>query len=112
YKANVTAIAEALEPYGFSTFVAHDAIDVSMQWREEIQRALESCDCMLVFAHEGFHRSDWTDQEVGWALGRSVPIVILWYPGADLKGFLEQYQAIPVEGGNVRPSALAARVVD
>jgi hypothetical protein len=112
HKSEVTAVAEALLPYGFSTFVAHEAIDVSVQWREEIHRALDQCDCMLVFAHPGFHNSPWTDQEVGWALGRDVPIVVLWYPDADLRGFLEQYQAIPVRPGNDAPTALAAKVVD
>ena len=112
HKAEVAAVAEALDPYGFSTFVAHEAIDVSVQWREEIHRALEACDCMLVFAHPGFHDSNWTDQEVGWALGRGVPIVVLWYPGAELRGFLEQYQAIPVTPGNDAPSVLATKVVD
>jgi hypothetical protein len=108
HKAEVSAVAEELEPYGFSVFVAHEAIDVSMQWRDEIDRALSSCDCMVVFAHDGFHASKWTDQEVGWALGRDVPVVILWY-GGELQGFLERYQAIPVVPGQT-PKSRADKV--
>jgi hypothetical protein len=98
HKGEVAAVAAELEPYGFSVFVAHDAIEVSLQWRDEIENALTTCDCVVVFAHDGFHASKWTDQEVGWALGRGLPIVIVWY-GGELQGFLERYQAIPVVPG-------------
>lgn len=108
HKAEVSAVAQELEPYGFSVFIAHEAIDVSMQWRDEIERALSTCDCMVVFAHDGFHASKWTDQEIGWALGRGIPVVILWF-GGELQGFLERYQAIPVGPGQP-PRACADKV--
>ena len=38
----------------------------------------------------------WNTGVIGWALGRQVPIIVLLYPGGTLGGFLEQYQAIPI----------------
>jgi hypothetical protein len=114
-RAALGAVQSQLREYGISCFVAHQAIEVTLPWRAEIQRALETCQAMLVFAHPGFHESQWTDQEVGWALGRGVPIIVLMYRGAALGGFLEQYQAIQVDVddfmGTDPPGAIAAKVV-
>src|SRR4051812_9357894 len=96
-KGEVMDVATALAPYGLSTFVAHQDVIISSVWRQEILRALDECDCMLVFEHSTLHESEWTDQEIGVALGRKVPIVVLMYPDSTLGGFLEQYQAFPVK---------------
>ena len=40
-----------------------------------------------------FHESDWTDQEVGYALGRGVPVVPV-KRGRDPYGFIGKFQAL------------------
>lgn len=56
-RSEVSAVAQELVRYGVSGFVAHQAIDVTLPWRAEIQTSLESCQAMLVFAHPRFHES-------------------------------------------------------
>ena len=108
----VSGVAEAMEPYGFGTFVAHQTIGITTDWRNEIERALAACDCMVVFAHPAFHESDWTDQEFGWALGRGVPIVVVAYPGTKLLGFVEKYQAIVVPDSGMTAPDLARQITE
>ena len=87
-------IAEVLRHVGFACFVAHDQIQPSRSWLREIERALRSCDILLAYVTPGFADSDWTDQEVGWALGRDLVVIPVSVEGAVPTGFLGTYQAV------------------
>ena len=93
HKARVGQIGDFLASFGFSCFVAHDAIQPSRAWQEAIQRALQTCDVLVAYLSPEFSRSDWADQEVGWALGRGIPIVPI-DAGAKPYGFLGAFQAM------------------
>lgn len=60
----------------------------------KIERALRSCEVMVAYVTPGFAESDWTDQEVGWALGRDLVVVPVSVEGAMPRGFLGTYQAV------------------
>jgi hypothetical protein len=64
----------ALLPYGISGFVAHNDIEPTTEWQNQIETALSTCDALIALLHEKFHESKWTDQEVGFAMGRGVPV--------------------------------------
>ena len=93
-RADAQELADALGRLEFASFVAHHAIPPSREWRAAIQTALRSCDLLIALVAEGFHDSEWTDQEVGWVLGRDLAIVPVSLDGTLPKGFLESYQAI------------------
>ena len=93
-KSAVHSLARVLEAFGFSAFVAHDAIRPSRAWLLEIERALRSCDLLVAYVSPGFRESDWTDQEVGWALGRDLITIPVSAEGAMPHGFLGSYQAV------------------
>ncbi|WP_072370601.1 toll/interleukin-1 receptor domain-containing protein [Hyphomicrobium sp. NDB2Meth4] len=63
------ALAQELEEYGISSFVAHDTIEPDAEWLVEINRALNTMEIMLALISDDFHESVWTNQEVGFALG-------------------------------------------
>ena len=50
-------------------------------------------DGFVALMSEGFHDSNWTDQEVGYALARGVPIIAVRL-GRDPYGFLGKFQAL------------------
>lgn len=83
----------ALRSFGISSFVAHADIKPTKDWQEEIQSALASCDALLALMHPGFHNSEWTDQEIGYAMGRQVLIVTVDL-GTAPYGFISKFQAI------------------
>ncbi len=93
-KAEVHELARVLRAIGFSCFVAHDAIQPSRAWLREIERALRSCEVMVAYVSPGFPSSDWTDQEVGWALGRDLAVIPISVDGEMPRGFLGTYQAV------------------
>lgn len=79
--------------FGVSCFVAHEDIHPTREWQEEIENALDSMDAFVALMTEDFHDSLWTDQEVGYALARSVPIIAVRL-GKDPYGFIGKFQAI------------------
>jgi hypothetical protein len=93
HRAAVGELAVLLNRSAFSCFVAHYAIEPTLQWQSVIEQALRTCDVLLAYVTEDFSASRWTDQEVGWALGREIVIVSL-KAGADPYGFFGAYQAV------------------
>ena len=93
HKQQVGELAEELNRYAFSCFVAHDEIEPSRQWQDVIELALRSCDVLVAYVTPDFNQSQWTEQEVGWALGRELVVVPLRV-GVDPYGFFGAYQAL------------------
>ena len=91
-KVFVAAVARELERYGLHGFVAHDSIEPDRAWQGEIERALRSADVFVGLIHEGFKASCWTQQEVGWAYGQRLPILMIRL-GEDPLGFPASIQS-------------------
>lgn len=87
-------LKEDLSSFGVSSFVAHSDINPTREWQEEIENALASMDAFIALLTEDFHKSLWTDQEVGYAVARGVPIIAVKL-GADPYGFIGKFQALP-----------------
>jgi len=97
-KRETYALKEKLRIYGISAFVAHEDIDPTKEWQKEIENALSSMDCFVALLTEQFHDSIWTDQEVGYALGRGVPMISVRL-GKDPYGFIGKFQALSCSWG-------------
>lgn len=94
HKAKANELAEALRPFGICSFVAHDAIKPMNEWQKDIENGLKTMEVMLIFLTDDFHESNWTNQEVGFALGKGVPIVCLKLGNKDPQGFIGSQQAL------------------
>lgn len=105
-KGNVHRLSTSLDWYGISSFVAHDKIEPDEDWQEEIKLALQSMDAMLVYITDGFFDSVWTNQEIGYALARGVPIVSIKMGTQDPIGFISKRQAINGMGKDLSVNAL------
>lgn len=92
-KKETAELKEKLKLLGISGFVAHEDIHPTKEWQNEIENALFSMDAFVALMTEGFHDSDWTDQEVGVAFGRGVPIISVKL-GKDPYGFIGKFQAL------------------
>ena len=68
-------LKSGLDKFGVEAFVAHEDIDPGKKWPSVIESALQTCDALIGLLHEGFRDSAWCDQEVGFALGRGIPVV-------------------------------------
>ena len=97
HKIYVGKLKSALLDNGVSAFVAHEDIEPALEWQDEISLALRSMHALAALITLDFHDSNWTDQEVGWALGRGVPVLPVRL-GSVPYGFVGKIQAIP---GNI-----------
>jgi hypothetical protein len=108
-KVFLSDLKQALDYRGIAAFLAHEDIEPTKEWQSEIELALRSMQAMVVFLVEGFNQSKWTEQEVGWAMGRGV-LVIPIKVDIDPYGFMGKYQALRGQRENAFP--MADMVVD
>lgn len=94
YKKEAQNLANILEKYGISAFVAHDTIEPMTTWQEEIMKGLQTMEIMLAFITDDFAESSWTNQEIGFALGRNIPIISLKLENENPSGFIQIKQAL------------------
>ena len=95
HRQAVGALRAALLPHGVVAFVAHDAIQPTQEWLDVIVRALREAEALAAYLTGDFHDSQWTDQEVGAAVGREL-LVLPLKVDQDPYGF---YRSLP---GNER----------
>jgi len=99
YDTNDRVVAGEIKKYlqkkGYESFLAHEDIEVSADWRDEILKHLETCVGLIAVVTADFPKSSWTNQEVGIAIGKNKPVIsIVLDSGRSLPGFLESRQAI------------------
>lgn len=93
-KVIATRLKECLAPLAISGFVAHEDIHPTLEWQSEIERAMHTMDGFIAVHTTGFSGSYWTQQEIGFALGRGTK-VISFKMGEDPTGFISKQQALP-----------------
>jgi hypothetical protein len=113
FKGPASRVSAQLRRWGVDGFVAHEAIEPTRKWQEEIESALRTCDALLAFLTPEFVGSRWCDQEVGFAVARRLLIVPVKI-GVDPHGFMGQYQAISVspEPNSSSPYKVANAIFD
>lgn len=102
-------LQEALLSYGISGFVAHNDIEPALEWQTQIETALATADSLVALLHPAFHASNWTDQEIGFAMGRGLPVFAVRF-GQDPYGFIGRFQGFV--GGGKTSDVLARELFD
>lgn len=110
FKKETSKLKEALARCGISSFVAHEDIEPTEEWLREIERALFSMDALVALLTEDYHDSYWTDQELGVAMGRGVPLISIRL-GRDPYGLMGKKQGV---GGCdwTDPEGMAAKIFE
>jgi hypothetical protein len=109
HKEQIGMLRDGLKLVGISGFVAHTDIHPTRAWQDVIESALETCDALAAYMTLDFHTSLWTDQEVGFCVGRAILILPL-KAGLDPYGFIGKYQALNALGKT--PLVLAGEIAD
>ncbi len=102
-------VKEELGRYGIRVFVAHDTIEMDAPWQKEIVDALNGCHSGAAFIHPDLHGSYYCMQEIGWMLGRGIPIARLMF-GEAPKGLLGEIQGKELQNRPV--NEIAATIMD
>lgn len=93
-KVEAKNLAKQLEPYGITCFVAHDTIEPMSLWKDEILKALQTMEAFVCFITADFYESEWTNQELGYAIAKGAPVYLYSHDKSDPKGFKLDIQAI------------------
>ena len=92
-KVLATQLKEHFANNGIASFVAHEDIEPMSDWEQVIERALFSMDLLIALLTVNFSDSKWTDQEIGVAVGRKIPVIPV-RKGKDPYGLIGKYQAV------------------
>ena len=98
HKDKAARLKACLHSFAINAFVAHDDIHPTLEWQSEIERALGTMDAFLAMHTDGFSKSCWTQQEIGYAVCRRVKIISLKMGNEDPAGFISKHQALPRQG--------------
>lgn len=109
HKIAVAELKKELKVWGVSAFIAHEDITPSLEWQDEIELALRSMHALAALLTPDFHQSNWTDQEVGFALGRG-SLVVPVRLGLDPYGFIGKVQGL--SGSLEQPARIARLLFD
>lgn len=96
-------LKEFLEKYGLSVFLAHEDINPTIDWQEEIVRNLKVCNIFIPILTKEFRESEWTDQETGMAQAFNkliIPLKVSRNP----YGFIGRIQACNIDDKNIESS--------
>ncbi len=102
-------IQTSMSRFGMSGFVAHNDINPTEEWQIAIETALATCDVLVALIHPDFVSSKWCDQEIGYALGRGIPVFAVRC-GADPHGFVGRFQAF--NGNGKTPIQIATELFE
>jgi hypothetical protein len=102
YKKEVSEIKDYLLDYGLDLFVAHEDINVSVEWRDALIESLNTMDCLVAYITNDFSENDWCSQEVGFAAVNKSKVIPLRVQDTNPKGFLGFLQAGKAKEMSVR----------
>lgn len=91
-----------LGEFGVDSFLAHDDLRVSEEWKGRILEELARCDIFVPLLSKAFRSSDWASQETGIAFGRKTVLIIpLSIDGTTPFGFISHIQGIKIPDAGV-----------
>ena len=88
------AIKNVFNHYGIEAFLAHEDIQVGKEWRDTILSNLKQFDVFVAILSKNFLESEWTNQEVGFAICKGTTIIPISIDGTPPSGFLEIFQGL------------------
>jgi len=100
HKHHISKLKQNLSIFGVSSFVAHEDIEPTQDWQNEIEAALNTMNALTAVTTKEFKKSLWTDQEVGYALGRGIKTIAVMV-GELPHGLLARQQALKGNFDNI-----------
>lgn len=100
-------IQDVLDKVGIDSFLAHEDIAVSEEWRLRILEEIGEAEIFICLLSKNYLRSCWCMQESGIAAFRQgMSIIPLSLDGTIPQGFISNFQAVKVDPGRITLSDL------
>lgn len=95
------AVKSVFDEIGIESFLAHDDLHVSEEWKIRILSELKSCKIFVPLLSKAFKKSDWCNQETGLIVNRRGVLVIpLSIDGTIPYGFIAAIQGKRIPENN------------
>lgn len=99
-------VSVALQSIGVRTFLAHEQIEVSEEWRVALLNELRQTDLFVPLLSANYYQSIWCVQESGIAAFSGMTIIPLSIDGTIPRGFLGHIQSTRIDPANPDRNAL------
>jgi len=97
-KAVAGQLKEVLASFGINSFLAHEDIEVSAEWRIKILEELKKADLCVCLLSQSYYSSPWCIQESGIAAFRDgMTIIPLSIDGSVPQGFISYIQSTKID---------------
>lgn len=93
----VKGICEIFELVKINTYFADRDAPLGEPLPEEIKKAIRQSEIFLVIVTKNSRKSAWVNQEIGYALGKGVPVVALKKGRIRVKGLIETSRYVPLK---------------
>jgi hypothetical protein len=110
-KAVAGEVKKILEGLNIESFLAHEDIEVSAEWRLAIIQELMACDIFVAILSKNYYSSIWCKQESGMAAYRGIAVVPLSIDGSIPEGFIAHIQSTKIDPKAVKLSDLLPGLV-
>lgn len=103
-------IQKILMRFGVNSFMAHEDIDISVEWQEEILKNIKSADEFIALLSKAYLGSFFCVQESGMAVLREkeMRIIPVSLDGTVSPGFMGHIQSKAVKGGDYKSILISA----
>lgn len=92
---HIHQLYESLEAVGSGPYVAEWWLEAGRPLAEKIKRNLAESTCLVTMLSDEANSSAWVHEEIGYAIGRGVPVIPVIEEGVKIRGFLEGLEFIP-----------------
>jgi hypothetical protein len=101
-KRTAGRLKRVLADIGVKSFLAHEDIDVSEEWRLKILEEIRKADVFICLLSKKYLKSSWCVQESGIAASLTgVPVIPLSLDGTKPKGFISHIQSVTVDPDDI-----------
>jgi hypothetical protein len=109
-KAVAGDIKKILDRLNVETFLAHEDIEVSAEWRLAIIQELMVTDLFIPILSKNYYTSIWCKQESGMAAYRGVTIIPLSIDGSVPQGFISHVQSTRINPKQIYAAPLVTGI--
>jgi len=90
-------VSDLLASLGIQAFMAHEHIEVSVQWRDEILRQIGLANLFVPILSQSYYASIWCKQESGIAAFRRITVIPLSIDGSTPQGAISNFQSTIID---------------
>jgi TIR domain len=90
-------VSQLFGTLGIQAFMAHEHIEVSAQWRDEILRQIGLADLFVPILSQSYYASIWCKQESGIAAFRRITVIPLSIDGSIPQGAISNFQSTIID---------------